>query len=59
MFPKVMNGRGDSEEDRTKLEEALSATWDALPSSLFESLVESMPRQIEACIAADGWYTKY
>ena len=32
---------------------------DALPDSLFESLVCSMEKRIQACIEADGWHTKY
>jgi hypothetical protein len=50
---------GESEDDLYNLEEVLKATWDALPNSFFESLVESMPRRIQACIEANGWYTKY
>ena len=59
MFPEIMNCSGESEEDRANLEEALKVAWEALPNSLFESLIESMPRRIEACIAANGWHTKY
>jgi len=59
MFPDIMNVKGETEQDRTNVEEALSKAWDALPDSLFESLIESMPRRIEACIEANGWHTKY
>jgi hypothetical protein len=59
MFPGIWESNGESEEDLKNLEEALCTAWDALPNSLFESLVESMPRRIQACIEADGWHTKY
>jgi hypothetical protein len=59
MFLEVMTSTGKSEEDIKAVEEALKAAWDALPNSLFESLVESMERRIDACILAKGWHTKY
>jgi transposase len=59
MFPDLMAGTGESEEDRKRLEEALKAAWDALPDDFFESLVASMPDRIQACIDANGWHTKY
>ena len=59
MFPDIMNGGGESEEDIRKVEECLIAAWDALPSTLFDSLIESMPCRISECIKANGWHTKY
>lgn len=59
MFPEVINAKGDTEEDRAELEEALKAAWLAIPDSFFDSLVESMPARIQACIDAKGWHTKY
>ena len=59
MFLKVMTLTGKLEEDIKAVEEALKAAQDALPNSLFESLVESMERRIDACILAKGWHTKY
>jgi transposase len=44
MFLDIMNATGETEQDCTNVEEALSKAWDALPDSLFESLIESMPR---------------
>jgi transposase len=41
------------------IEEALTHCWELLPDSLFESLVQSMPRRIKSVIKAKGWYTKY
>jgi len=59
MFPELMLATGKGENDLKNLEEALVKAWDALPDSLFLSLVESMPSRIEACIEAKGWHTKY
>ena len=59
MFLDIINATGEIEQDYKNMEEALSITWDILPDSLFESLIESMPRRIEACIEANGWHTKY
>ena len=57
MFPEIMSGSGKS--GRYKVEECLKAAWEALDESLFEELIESMPRRIADYIAAKGWYTKY
>ena len=54
MFPEVMKSTGKSEEVIKAIEEALKAAWDALPDSLFELLVESIERRINACILAKG-----
>jgi transposase len=50
---------GATEEAIQALGRALVEVWGTLPDSLFESLIESMPRRVAACIAADGWHTKY
>jgi transposase len=59
LFPHLLTAVGNGEQDRIELEEALKNAWSELPNSLFESLVESMPRRVLACIAAKGWHTKY
>ena len=59
MFPDIINTTGETEQDRINVEEALSKAWDALPESLSESLIESMPRRVKAYIEANGWHTKY
>lgn len=58
-YPEVMTSSGKTEEDIKKLEDVLKVCWDELPDSLFESLIQSMPRRMEACIEAKGWHTKY
>jgi hypothetical protein len=41
------------------MEEVLKAVWLMIPTSFFESLIESMERRIEVVIEVDSWYTKY
>ena len=50
---------GTGENAIEALETALIEAWDALPDSLFESLLESMEKRRDAVIAAKGWHTKY
>ena len=59
MYPEIMKNTSETEEARTELEQTLQSAWDALPDSLFESLIESMPRRIQALLDAKGWHTKY
>ena len=59
MFPDVANDKSESEHARQRLESCLQATWDTLDQELFDNLGASMPARIEACIAADGWHTRY
>jgi hypothetical protein len=51
-------------EHLQELQEHPLRSKDTIPTkeqceSLFDSLYQSMPRRIEACIQADGWHTKY
>ena len=48
-----------AEKIKPLIEEALIHCWELIPDSLFETLVEGIPRRIEAVIRAKGWYTKY
>ena len=53
MFLDIINAKGETEQDCTNIEEALFKVWDALPNSLFKSLIKSMPRWIKAYIKAN------
>jgi hypothetical protein len=44
MFLDIINAKGEIKQDYINIEEALSKVWDALPNSLFKSLIKSMPR---------------
>lgn len=57
-YPHLLDG-GKGEEDIQALKKACKEAWDNLPKSLLDSLIRSMPRRVEACIAAEGWHTKY
>jgi hypothetical protein len=58
-FPEVWDAKGELEEELGRMEEALNAVWLIIPTSFFESLIESMERRIEAVIKADSWHTRY
>jgi hypothetical protein len=53
-YPELENALGVSEDDIEKLEQALIEAWDALPSLLFKSLIDSMERRVNACYKAKG-----
>jgi len=59
MFPKVAAAKGESEDDRQRLESCLQAVWATIDKEFFDKLYESIEARIEACIAADKWYIKY
>jgi hypothetical protein len=59
MFPNVAVDKSELEHARQRLESCLQAAWDTLDKGLFDKLGASMRERIEACIAADGWHTKY
>jgi len=59
MFPDVAADKSESEHARQRLESCIQAAWDTLDKGLFDSLYESMPARMEACIKAGGWHTKY
>ncbi len=59
IHPELLRARGKKEEDIKQLENALVEAWSQLPESLFDALIDSMPRRVVACIAAKGWHTKY
>jgi len=42
-----------------ELEIALQEEWSNIPEEVYNKLIESMPRRIEACISNNGWPTEY
>ncbi|KAL8357910.1 hypothetical protein RB598_002612 [Gaeumannomyces tritici] len=48
-----------SERSRNLLIRAAVEAWEEIEEEVLESLVSSMHRRFQACIDANGWYTKY
>ena len=46
-------------ETKRVLEGTARDAWLQIDPARFQKLIDSIPRHIAACIAADGWYTKY
>ena len=59
MHPEYIEWVGKGEDDIRRLEMAIIEAWNALPKSLFDSLIEKYKKRIAAVIEAKGWYTKY
>lgn len=59
IYPELSACKGKSEQDRENIGDALKACWAAIPKARFDALYQTMSHRIEACIAADGWQTKY
>ena len=53
MFSELWKSNEKSEEDRIVIEEALKEAWATIPVGFFEELIESIERQIKACIDAN------
>ena len=48
-----------SSESLQKLVDAAIELWEEIGVEMGNRVVDSMPRRIEAVLAAHGWYTKY
>ena len=42
-----------------ELEALLIEEWNKIPEDVYLKLIKSMNRRIEACIASNGWPTKF
>lgn len=51
--------RGDRPKNAGELIRFLTEEWECIPRDTVEKLVDSMPRRIEAVLAAKGGHTKY
>lgn len=58
MFPHLSNLR-KNKVDIEEFKECLQKAWAALPQDQIRVLVASVPRRVEACRKARGWYTRY
>ena len=59
MFLEIAKETSEAEHARQQLESALQAMWDTIGKEVFDNLGATMGQRIEACIAAEGWHTKY
>ncbi|RYO78149.1 hypothetical protein DL766_007935 [Monosporascus sp. MC13-8B] len=50
---------GNTQEALDLLIATAIAVWEKFAEGMLNDLIDSMPRRIEAVIAAQGWYTKY
>ncbi len=50
---------GTSDEEWQAFEAGLKEAWAAIPDTLIEKLILSMPKRLTACKAAKGYQTKY
>ena len=46
-------------EAESQLFKILQQAWENIWNKIVQNLIESMPRRIQAVIAAEGWHTKY
>ena len=54
-----LEDQGYTAEALDSLIAASKEAWTAIEDNVIIGCLESMPRRVEALIAADGWYTKY
>ena len=59
MFLNIVANKSKSEEARARLESALQVAWDTIDQEFFDKLWQSIDTRVKACIAANGWHTKY
>jgi transposase len=56
---RAVYNRPQKPKNLTELTRMVKSAWKAIPLKSIQVLVESMPRRVEACIAAKGGPTKY
>ena len=58
-FPDTKDLPGGPPAVKRALAERLALVWADIGAEIMEELVVSMPRHVEALLAAEGSYTKY
>jgi hypothetical protein len=58
-FPDTKDLPGGPAAVKRALAERLALVWADISEETMAGLIASMPRRIEALLAAEGWYTKY
>ena len=59
MFPEMVQETSKSENARQELIRRIKAAWSEIDSHIIFSLIESMPRRVQALYEAEGWHTRY
>jgi len=54
-----LKNRKNHPKNASELEIALKEEWQQIPYEKLHTLIESMPKRIEACISNEGWPTEY
>ena len=58
-FSELFNHPSKSLEARYRYEEVLQEVWYSQGQELVDALINSMPRQVQAVMEANGGWTKY
>jgi transposase len=58
-YPDTWSLQGSNDAIKQKLQQRLWEVWWEIGEDVLSGLIDSMPRRVEALIAARGWYTKY
>ncbi|KDQ19121.1 hypothetical protein BOTBODRAFT_52293 [Botryobasidium botryosum FD-172 SS1] len=59
MYPDIAETKGGPDAVKKRLAEVLPIVWEQIDNAFLEGLVKSMPRRVQAVIAAHGWNAKY
>ena len=46
-------------KNKGKLIVTLQEEWEQIPKNVYINLIKSMSKRVQACIAVEGWPTKY
>jgi len=57
-FPEL-TAMPKNDASKTALVRAAVVVWEEIAEEVFEKLIDSMVRRLQAVIQAKGWYTKY
>lgn len=57
--PTLHEAKGSEEVIYARLKASLEATWEAIPQTFFDALVDTWFHRVDAVRLANGWYTKY
>jgi hypothetical protein len=58
MFPQLDLLKNNN-LDKSKLIKYIKLAWAAITVEQINALIDSLPRRLDSCIRARGWYTKY